>query len=372
MLKSVLKILPAVAFMLAANAFAVVNVAVIAPRVGEFKQFGDELTGGVKIAVDDINTNGGIRGERINLVVVDDQCNDRIAVSTAQMMAVNSSPQEKINLVIGPFCDNAFEKISEIYAQAGIFQIVPTPVGKEAAANHREGLVKMVGSYEVQGPDFYKFYQDNFSGKKVALVYNGEMRKAVEIAAAVQNEFRKNGQAEALNTYDFAHYGKSHSGLVRDVAAQGNRVVYLLGEAQNIAVLARDIKDEDRQMVIFTNSYQTNERFWELLGDLAEGTYSMALPLLKDDPDFTETLVRLRLQGAEPEGLGVYSYSAVKLWQDLVDSSDSFKYKDLVKKLNGRSFQMVWGEEKYINGNPTNPLNYGIFQFQGAEYTQVY
>lgn len=372
MLKSVLKLLPAVSFMLAANAFAVVNVAVVAPRAGEFKAFGDELVGGVKIAVDDINASGGIGGEKINLVVVDDQCNDRIAVSTAQMMAVNSSPQEKINLVVGPFCDNAFDRTADIYAQAGIFQIVPTAVGKAAAAVTRPGLVKMTGSYEGQGADFYKYYQEHFDGKNVALVYNGEMRKAVEIAAAVQNEFRKHNKAGVLKTYDFAHYGKSHSGLARDVAAQGNRIIYLLGEAPNLAVLARDIKDEDRSLVIFTNRYQTDERFLELLGDLAEGSFSLALPSLKDDPDFTETLVRLRLQGAEPEGLGVYSYSAVKLWQQLVEVSDSFKYNDLAKKVQGRKVRMVWGEEEYKNGNPLRPVNYGIYQLQSGSYTQVY
>lgn len=372
MLKSVLKLLPAACFMLAANAFAVVNVAVVAPRAGEFKLFGDELVGGVKIAVDDINASGGIRGERINLVVVDDQCDDRIAVSTAQMMAVNSSPKEKISLVIGPYCDNAFAKTAEIYARAGIFQIVPTAVSKSAAESRQQGLIKMIGSYDSQGAVFYKYYQEHFNGDAVALVYNGEMRKAVEIAAAVQNEFLKNNQAGVLKTYDFAHYGKSHSGLARDVAEQGNRLVYLLGEAPNLAVLARDIKDEDRSLTIFTNRYQTDERFLELLGDLAEGSYSVALPSLKDDPDFTETLVRLRLQGAEPEGLGVYSYSAVKLWQELVDAADSFKYADLAKKLDNRQVSMVWGKEEYKDGNPLEPVNYGIYQLQGGEYTQVY
>ena len=82
--------------------------------------------------------------------------------------------------------------------------------------------------------------------------------------------------------------------------------------------------------------------------------------------------MRLRLQGAEPEGLGVYSYSAVKLWQQLVEVSDSFKYNDLAKKVQGRKVRMVWGEEEYKNGNPLRPVNYGIYQLQSGSYTQVY
>lgn len=42
--------------------------------------------------------------------MVDDQCDDRIAVSTAQMMAVNVSERDKMSLVIGPYCSNALQK----------------------------------------------------------------------------------------------------------------------------------------------------------------------------------------------------------------------------------------------------------------------
>ena len=130
MLQNVLKIIPWCALFWAGNANAAINGAVIAPLVGEFKHFGDELINGVRIAVDDINSQGGVKGERVNLVVVDDQCDDTFAVSTAQMMAVNSSKEDRMNLVVGPYCPNAFEKVSDIYAKANIFQIIPTTISK--------------------------------------------------------------------------------------------------------------------------------------------------------------------------------------------------------------------------------------------------
>ena len=95
--------------------------------------------------------------------------------------------------------------------------------------------------------------------------------------------------------------------MAQDITVQGNDVVYILGKSENIAELSRNLKDEKKDVVIFTNRYQANGNYEELLGDLAEGSYFVALPSLKDKPSFTETLVRLRLQGAEPEGLGVYS-----------------------------------------------------------------
>ena len=372
MLKNVLKIIPWCALFWAGNANAAINVAVIAPQVGEFKHFGNELINGVRIAVDDINSQGGVKGERVNLVVVDDQCDDTFAVSTAQMMAVNSSKEDRMNLVVGPYCPNAFEKVSDIYAKANIFQIIPTTISKSEAQHSHQGLVKMVGSTDSQGADFYNYYKASFNGQNVALIYDSSVRNVVEIAASVQNEFRRNNAALKLRVYDFAVYRRDLAAMAQDITVQGNDVVYILGKSENIAELSRNLKDEKKDVVIFTNRYQANGNYEELLGDLAEGSYFVALPSLKDKPSFTETLVRLRLQGAEPEGLGVYSYSAVKLWQELVDKADSFKYGDLAKALGKDKVETVWGERTFVNGNPDKSINYGIYKLEGGEYTQVY
>ena len=170
MSKTFLKIISVLSLLLPAAASADVNVAVIAPKAGEYKSFGDEIISGVRIAVEDINARGGLNGEKINLITVDDQCDDRLAVSTAQMMAVNTSPKDKMSLVIGPYCDNAFDEVAAIYAKANIFQIIPTTISAREATKNHKGLVKMVGYKDRQGKDFYNYYKNNFADKRVALV----------------------------------------------------------------------------------------------------------------------------------------------------------------------------------------------------------
>lgn len=366
-----IKIFPLLTLILAFQANAAINMAVIAPRAGELKGFGDELINGVKIAVDDINSRGGVQGEPINLLIVDDQCDDRIAISTAQMMAVNSSEKDKMNLVVGPYCGNAFDKVTSIYAKANIFQIIPTTISPSNAKNSHGGLVKMVGSTSQQGEDFFKYYEANFAGSNVALVYDDAMRNIVEIAAAVQNEFHKNEQADKIKIFNFVNYDDMTQ-MARDIHSQGVNVAYILGNSKNIAKLSKALKKEDENITLFANRYQTQDNYQDLMGDLAEGSYLVALPSLKNSPSFTETLVRLRLQGHEPEGLGVYSYSAVKLWEDLVGKASSFKYADLAKALNNNRFETAWGEMLFTNGNPEKSISYGIYKLQEGEYTQVY
>ena len=354
MSKTFLKIISVLSLLLPAAASADVNVAVIAPKAGEYKSFGDEIISGVRIAVEDINARGGLNGEKINLITVDDQCDDRLAVSTAQMMAVNTSPKDKMSLVIGPYCDNAFDEVAAIYAK-----------------NHK-GLVKMVGYKDRQGKDFYNYYKNNFADKRVALVYDSNNREIVEIAAAIQGEFRKEGDADKLRAFSFETYNQNYGRLADAIFKNNIDLAYILGKSRSIAKLSKELKSEKKDFVIFTNKYQAQDDFNRIMGDLAEGSYFIALPSLKDNPNFAETLVKLRLLGVEPEGLSVYGYSAVKLWEELVEKADSFSYNKLASVLNSQSVDTGWGETMFNNGNPQNSINYGIYQLQSGEYTQVY
>ena len=99
-----------VVLLLKANIAMAVNVAVIAPKDENLFYFGRDLAEGVRIAVDLINENGGVLGEKINLIEIEDRCNDLSAVSTAQMLSSASSEKEKLSLVIGSYCQNMFDK----------------------------------------------------------------------------------------------------------------------------------------------------------------------------------------------------------------------------------------------------------------------
>ena len=100
---------------------AKITVAVIAPLAGDYAEQGQELVKGAERAVEEINNAGGILKNKVSLLKIDDQCNDSIAVSTAQMLTILKD--KKVSLVIGPYCANSFEKVADIYANARIFQI---------------------------------------------------------------------------------------------------------------------------------------------------------------------------------------------------------------------------------------------------------
>lgn len=372
MLKTCLKIFPFLSLLSVPEAYSAVNIGVIAPLAGEYQTAGEELVSGVRTAVDEINSQGGLKGEKINLIMVDDQCDDRIAVSTAQMMAVNVSSRDKMSLVVGPYCSNSLQKIASIYAKAGILQIIPTAVSSSLKSDKYKGLVKMVGYKTRQAGDFFNFYQEHFPDRKVALIYDRNNKDVVEVAAAVQKLFTDAGKTAAFQSYNFQNYDDEYERIADEVIKDGNKIAYLMGKSKRVARMAKSLKSEREDFIIFVNKYQAQKEFRRELGKKANGIFVVSLPSLKDSPDFAETLVKLRLLGVEPEGLSVYGYSAVQLWSELVVKADSFKYDNLAAALAQNKFDTGWGEMMFNNGDPSNSITYGIYQIKDGEYTQVY
>lgn len=347
-------------------AFADVNIALLAPKAEEYAKQGQELINGATQAVNEINSAGGLLGEKINLLSIDDQCNDSIAISTAQMITLLK--ENKISLVIGPYCANSFAEITDIYAKAKIFQIIPTTVNYSQAKSMKKGLIKMLGYTTQQSKTFFEYYNTNFAGQKVALVYNKEFAESKEETEEIIKEFSLHGKSVVLKTYDYSLTEKDYDDLAEKIIDDGNKIAFILGYEKNIRKMAKALREEDKSFVIFTNKYSAGSRFIPYLDDLAEDIYFLELQGQSDDPEFAETLVKLRLRGFETDGLSLYGYSAVNLWKTLVNKAKSFSYDRLSAQINNKSIKTDFGYKMFNNGVPKNNEKYAVYQYKNGNY----
>ena len=349
---------------------AEITVTAIVPQSETYEKQGKELLSGIHKAIDEINTQGGILGEKVNLLPVDDQCNDSISISTAQMLSLLKD--KKISLVIGPYCANSFDEVADIYAKAQIFQIIPTAINYTQAKTIKKGLIKMLGYTSQEALDFFNHYNKTFAGKNVAVISKEDDIESMEEANAIIKEFARHGKSILIKLYTYEETKKDYDTLADKVFSDKNQIAFLLGTAKNIRKMARALKEKDDEFVIFTNKYLATQDYFDYLGRLADGTYFMELRGRNDDPDFAETLVKLRLSGFEAEGLSIYGYSAVKLWEQLVKKAKSFNYNKLAAIANDKNIKTEFGNKMFHNGAPRINEPYAIFKYQNGEYEKVY
>lgn len=361
-------------FMLAVHPFSAsadINIAVISPMSGSYKYFSEELFNGAKIAVDEINNRGGLLGEKVNLVPVDDPCDDILSLSAAQMMSLNKEKDQKMYLVIGPHCPNSSDQVADLLAGAGIVQIHPTSISRKFYGMQHPNVVRFAGYKENQVAGMVDFLNKYYPNKKMAVVYDEDDAEMKSIAEAINAQYVKNKQADYLLMASYKTSEASMAAAVDRVLATDVDLAYLMGSYGNILSATEQFKDGDDDIVLITDRYYLNKKFIKKVNELSKDGLVLSLSSLNNNPNFASSLVRLRLWGIEPEGLMPYGYLSVKMWSNMVNGAKSFKYSRVLKQLNGRKIDTGWGNTSFEKGEPDVAAPFTIYHIKDGEYTQL-
>jgi branched-chain amino acid transport system substrate-binding protein len=112
-----------------ANAADTIKIGIAGPLT--VAQYGDmQFTGG-KMAVEQINKAGGIKGKQIEAVIYDDACDPKQAVAIA-----NKVINDGVKFVVGHLCSDNTLPASDIYEDEGVLMVT----GLHQPQDHRARL----------------------------------------------------------------------------------------------------------------------------------------------------------------------------------------------------------------------------------------
>jgi ABC-type branched-subunit amino acid transport system substrate-binding protein len=130
-----------------------IRIGVAGAHSGELASYGLPTVNAVKLVVDDINSNGGLLGKQIELVIEDDVCKPEVATNTATKLV-----SEKVVAVIGHICSGATESALGIYKAADIVCISPSATKTELTTT---------GEY----PNFFRTISNDAAQAKLQVIF---------------------------------------------------------------------------------------------------------------------------------------------------------------------------------------------------------
>ncbi|MBQ9235063.1 MAG: ABC transporter substrate-binding protein [Alphaproteobacteria bacterium] len=343
-------------------------IAVSAPKSGDGAMFGEQLADGARIAVEEINDNGGLLGEKIEFIAVDDASSD-LAVKSEEQLLTSSGAMGRLDLIVGPWGSDYFELISDVYAKNGITHMVVQPLDEQRFGYKATGMFKIGGLVAAQAESVLAVYKERWSDKNIAVAYDKNNVATYETAAALQGLMQANGIGKRISLYDFADYAKIKK-MAKEIAAK-SKVVYILGNKNQVAELAQKLQDRNEEIVLIVDEYMATSYFFKEMGNFAEGVYVLKFNDQKANSAFTKELVELRIKGREPRGLGIMSYTAVMLWRDMAEAAKSFDVGKIAKIANERNWNTPWGMVGFKDGAVVKGGGWNMYLLENGEYTQV-
>ncbi len=214
------------------------------PMTGPVSWAGEQYLAGTELAVADLNAKGGVLGEQIRLISVDDACDPEQAVAAARKLI-----SDGVMFVVGHVCSGSAIPTAPLYEAAGVIMISPSATNPKLTEEGRANVFRVVGRDDQQGIIAGNHLADRWGEKKIAILHDGQAYGR-GLAEETKKTLNARGVREAIFeqiTPGLVDYFE----VVEKIQATNVDVLYYAGYPPEAGLLIRQLRDrgDDLQLV---------------------------------------------------------------------------------------------------------------------------
>lgn len=356
-------------------ALAQVKVGVINSLSGNFAAFGQRYNTGMQVALEEINANGGINGQKLELIVQDDRSDAQSALA-----AVESLNKQGVPLIIGSYASGITGPMSKLASRQKIPLIVLGSADDSITKPGSPWVFRAKHNSTIVANVYFDYFdylrKSNGDLKKIAIMHgNGAWPTSVSEEGARQAEKRGyeivGKQAYDQGTTDFRP-------ILNKFRADEPDILLTSSYADDGIAIARQIKEVGlNAQVVAIDTASSMISFIQQVGPQSENIVSAVSwsPDVKYEgtPELYE---RLKAKAKEePSFYEAEGYLALTVAADALrraKSTDREKVRDALAGTDLKTPVTDVTFKDYDGFKGQNPIKSVIIQIQDGKHVTVY
>jgi branched-chain amino acid transport system substrate-binding protein len=358
----------AAGLLFAGSAAAQIKIGFHAPQSGPAAADGKSSTIGAEIARDWINEKGGVLGQKIELVIYDDQNKPDQAVPIANKLI----GQDKVVATVSGSYSAPTRAAAAVFQMAGIPYFSAYGVHPDITAGGNFAF-RGVTLGPPQGKGAAKFIADKWPKAKVSMLTMNN-----DFGQSIADGFKEEAPRRSLTLikeYTFGLGERQFGPIIASVKNDNPDVIYAIGYYFVGGPLVAQLRAAGLKQPIVAAQAFDSMKLMEIAKDAAEGVFVIggmdrqrATP-----PDLQPFEAEFKKRaGYDAEAVAANCYSAVMLMADAIKRAGSTDPKKIREALAAtKDFPMLTGKLGYFNsiGEMYMPLEVTVVKggtFQGA------
>jgi branched-chain amino acid transport system substrate-binding protein len=326
----------ALAFGAAGDAAAEIKIGFAAPLSGPYALTGARHRIAVGMAVDHLNQNGGVLGDQVTLVTVDDACGLHKAVEAAHQLVA-----AQVAAVIGHLCSHSSLLAAGVYETADILMISPSSTHPRLTEEGRQNVFRLTGRDDHQGALAGDFLAAHWPGDEIAILHDGSTY-GEGLALEAHKRLRIRGIAPAI--YDvYTPNEQDYTALAARLEATGIAVLYVGGYGPDAARILRALRARGPDPQLVGGDALGMDEFWTIAGPAGEGSEFSSARSTTIEPAAADVLAGFRSRGLGSRSGGLASYAAVQVWAQAVERAGTLELAKVAEMLRRGRFTTVVG-----------------------------
>lgn len=301
------------------------RVGLEAPLSGEQSVLGQGMLKGAQLAAEELNAKGGILGEQVEVVPIDDAADPETGVEAAE-----TAIDDGLDGVVGPYNSGVGIETLPLYTDAGL---VPIRLTSDASTNGL-GFTLQPMTYQI-APVASEALTDWLKAETVAIAYDPTQNYTVSVSEALKESLE--GAGVGVTAYEKVQPGeKSYSDVVDKLAAGNPDVIYAAVYFPEGGLIAKEMHEGgvNAQCIADYGSYDTG--FVETAGvAAAQDCPVVGVPAPGDFDGSGPKVAAYRDKfGEEPGTWSPYTYDSLNFLAEGVEQANGTDSDELTNVLN--------------------------------------
>jgi len=313
-----------------AQAQDTIKIGVPAPLSGSYQNAGTDVVDGARLAVEQINAAGGVRGRMLELVPQDDACDPDVAAkATTQLVATG------VVAVAGGYCSSAALPELRVLHDRHIPYVLDASTIPQLTDHGWPDVFRTIGRTDAQGTLSASLMEGVLHAKRAAVMNDGSTYSQVLAESAVA-ALKRDGVEVVYD--DAITPGQSdYRDIVHAVGNLKPDVLYFTGYYTEAAALAKALRELAPSIKHFMGNGTADPSLIQKGGDAVEGMIvtTSPLPQFMDGPRarrFVKAYQAAYQRDAGP--YSVYEYDAIGVTARAIQNAKSIVPEDIAVALH--------------------------------------
>jgi branched-chain amino acid transport system substrate-binding protein len=306
------------------------------PLSGPYAASGGRNRTAVALAIEDLNNDGGVLGQKVRLIEADDACGVEQAVAAARQLVGAG-----VRFVVGHMCSHSSLLAAGFYEAADVLMISPDSTHPRLTEEGRHNVFRLVGRDDRQGELAGDFLADRWSERRIGIVHDGTVY-GQGLAAETRKRLRQLDVVETL----YAAYtpGKQdYTALVERLQRAAIDALYVGGYGPDAGLILRTAREHGNHLQLIGGDALGMEEFWEVAGKTGEGAIFSARRPVRWRSEAAAVVAAFRKRGLGPGGGGIGAYAVVQVWAQAVERAGTTDLAEVARMLRLGRFNTVLG-----------------------------
>ncbi|MCK9917740.1 penicillin-binding protein activator [Microbacteriaceae bacterium K1510] len=347
----------------AAAAQEEIKIGLVEPLSGSVAYNGNSVVEGAKLAIADVNANGGILGKQVKLIIEDGQCKPANSVNAVEKLV----QKDKVAVLVGAFCSSATAAIMPVAQKYKIPLVTGVSSKADLTEQGNKYFFRAAETDALMAHAFAKILAKDLKLTNVAYIgVNDDWgRGGVDDFVRGLSEL---GVKKALVEY-FDHGTTDFYTLLAKLRAAKPDGIFVAAETQDGSILVKQLRELGIDAKVFGVGSWATPDFINLAGDAAEGIHAAVPYASSMDTPRNQAFVQ-KYEAAyktKPGKYGAAGYNAVNIVTAAIAKAGSVDAEAIREALHKTRYEAPNGVYQFTDKGQAYGFDAVLVRIEGKQ-----